>query len=332
MNFEGTSLVTGALGQDGFILCHRLRELGAQDFGAQVVAVTRPGGRHAARREALTNLGCRVIELDVVDAAATADLVAAVRPKHIFHLAAAHHSSDNGPETPEIWQSMLAVNVVATEALARAARRAGIDCSFIYASSSQIWTARRLEHRVDETTAVEPATFYGYTKIWATDLLHQYRIHHGLRAMVAILFNHESRSRAPSFVTRKVTMAAARAARGENANLRLLNLSSCVDWQAASDVVEGLLLMAKSEEPDDYVLASGRGRSVLELVEVAYRHVGLDWQRFVSAERDEPGPALIGTPDKAVRQLGWRPRQTFDGLVRSMVDADVARLRGEILP
>ena len=183
---------------------------------------------------------------------------------------------------------------------------------------------------MDETTPVEPATFYGHTKIWATDLLHQYRIRHGLRAMVAVLFNHESPWRSPSFVTRKITMAAARAACGEQAKLRLRNLGSRVDWQAATDVVEGFLLMAKSDMPEDYVLASGCSRSVRDFVEAAYRHVGLDWQNFVSAEHDEPGPSLVGAPDKAVRQLGWRPRLTFDDLIRSMVEADLQRLRGEM--
>jgi len=303
MTLDGTSLVTGALGQDGFILCRRLCEL-----GTQVVAVARPGRHHTARRDVLTGLGCRVVELDVRDAIAVADLVAASRPKHLFHLAAAHHSSDSGPETPELWHAMLAVNVVATEALARMATQISPDCSFIYASSSQIWTARELEHRVSETTPVDPATFYGRTKIWAADLLHQYRIRRGLRAMVAVLFNHESPWRSPSFVTRKITMAAARAARGESASLQLLNFGARVDWQAATDVVEGLLLMAQSDVPEDFVLASGRSHSVREFVDAAYRHVGLDWQRLVSAKRDEPSPTLIGISDKAARQLGWRPR------------------------
>lgn len=332
MIFDGTSLVTGTLGQDGFILCHRLHALGAHGLSAKVIAVARPGCQHDVRRDALIKLGCRVIDLDVSNTVAMAELVAAERPKHIFHLAAAHHSSDAGPETPEIWQSMTSVNVAATEALASATIRAGTGCSLIYASSSQIWTAQKLKHRVDETTPVEPATFYGRTKISAANLLHQHRKRYGLRASVAILFNHESPLRSPNFVTRKVTMAAARAARGETEKLRLLNLSACVDWQAASDVVEGLLLMAKSEAPDDYVLASGNGHSVREFVEIAYRHVGLDWRRFVTAERDESGPFLVGTPDKAARQLGWQPRQTFEGLIGSMVDTDVARLRGEILP
>lgn len=337
MSFGGTSLVTGALGQDGFILCQRLQALAAQNIaagnhGAEVLAIARPGGQNQFRRDMLINIGCRVIELDVRNVAAMVELIEAAKPKRIFHLAATHHSSNANSETPEIWESMTAVNVAATETLANAVVRTRMCSALIYASSSQIWTPRKLEHRVDETTPIEPATFYGRTKIAATDLLRQFRTHDGLRASVAVLFNHESPLRSPNFVTRKVTTAAARASCGATEKLHLINLGACVDWQAASDVVEGLLLMAKSDAPDDYVLASGHGRSVRELVEIAYRRVGLEWQQFVTAERDEPSPFLVGIPDKATRQLGWQRRRTFEDLIGGMVDADVARLRGEILP
>jgi GDPmannose 4,6-dehydratase len=320
MNLGGPSLVTGALGQDGFILCRRLREL-----GAEVVGIARPA-THPDRRDVLVNAGCRIVDLDLSDAAAAEQLVAKVRPQHIFHLAAAHHPSVGGSETPETRRSMLAVNVLATEALARAAVSEGLDCSLIYASSSQIWTAREPEHRVNEQTPTDPATFYGHTKAWASELLRQYRQRHGLRAMVAVLFNHESPWRGPDFVTRRITIAAARAAGGESAKLRLANIGARVDWHAAADVIEALLLMAKSTVAEDYVLASGRSRSVQDFAAAAYRHVGLDWQDHVSADLDEAKPHLVGMPDKAARQLGWQPRYSFDDLVRSMVEADVARI------
>lgn len=322
MTLDGASLVTGALGQDGFILCRRLREL-----GAEVVGIARPDLAHAARRDVLLNAGCRIVELDLRDTQGVEALIAEVRPKHGFHLAAAHHPSVGAAETPETWHAMLAVNVMATEALARAAVANGLDCSLIFASSSQVWTARESEHRVDEQSPVAPATFYGHTKAWASELLRRYRHRHALRAMVAVLFNHESPWRGENFVTRRITMAAARAAAGESATLRLANIGARVDWQAAADVIEALLLMAQSKTPEDYVLASGRSRSVRDFAEAAYRHVGLDWRDHVAADVDEPKPALVGTPDKAIRQLGWRPRLSFEELVRGMVDADVARLR-----
>lgn len=321
MTRGGASLVTGALGQDGFLLCRRLREL-----GAEVVGIARPGTHHA-RRDVLVDAGCRIVALDLRDAQELEALVAEVRPGRIFHLAAAHHPAGH-PETPETWRSMLSVNVMATEALARAAVSNRLDCSLIYASSSQIWTARESEHRVDEQTPADPATFYGHTKASAAALLRQYRQRQALRASVAILFNHESPWRSPDFVTRRITMAAARAAGGESAKLQLANIGARVDWQAAGDVIEALLLMAQSNAAEDYVLASGRSRSVRDFADAAYRHVGLDWQDHVSADANEAKPALVGVADKAMRQLGWQPKQSFEALVSGMVDADIARIRG----
>jgi GDPmannose 4,6-dehydratase len=327
MRITGPALVTGALGQDGFLLCRRLRELGAEVFGT-----ARPGGGRADRRGILTDLGCRLVDLDLADTAALSDLVAKVRPAHLFHLAAVHHASEAAPETPEVWHSMIAVNVLATEAIARTCVTAGIDCSLVYASSSQVWTAQRPEHRVDETTPMEPATFYGQTKVWASDLLRRYRARHGLRATIAVMFNHESPWRDGNFVSRKITMAAARAAQGDREILTLANIGARVDWQAAADVVEALLLMAASGAPDDHVLASGQSHSVRDFLDVAFGHIGIDWKDRVSAKEDRPGPALVGVATKAIARLGWRPRCAFDELVRGMVDADVARLHGVTAP
>jgi GDPmannose 4,6-dehydratase len=321
MTLEGPVLVTGALGQDGFLLCRRLREL-----GAEVIGVVRPGGGPADRRDVLTGAGCRIFDLDLCDTAGLADLIAKVRPRQLFHLAATHHASYGPPETPQVWQAMIAVNVLAPEAMARTCVSAGIDCSFVYASSSQVWTAHRLEHRVDETTPMEPASFYGQTKAWATELLRRYRRSHGLRASIAVMFNHESELRAGGFVSRRIAMAAARAATGRCEVLPVANIGSRVDWQAAVDVVEALLLMAARATPDDYVLASGRSRSVRDFLDAAFGHVGIDWKDVVKAEQDKPGPALVGIPSKALAQLGWEPRCSFEEMVRGMVNSALARL------
>jgi len=308
------------------LLCRRLRE-----SGEAVVAVARPGSPALATRgRALAELGCTLVEADLAEPQSVQELAARLRPGRIFHLAAAHHSTEAGRNTPDVWRAMVATNFVSTEILARAAADRGTGGALVYASSSQIWTAREPHQRVDETTRAEPATFYGHTKLWAADLLRQYREHYGLAASVAILFNHESALRSPGFVTRKISMAAARAASGDPQKLQLLNIGAAVDWQAASDVVDALLLMAGATRADDYVIASGTAHTVRDFADAAYRHVGLDWREFVVAARDEPGNALIGLPGKAQRELKWRPRIHFDALVASMVDADVARLRGGV--
>jgi GDPmannose 4,6-dehydratase len=323
MTITGPALVTGALGQDGFLLCRRLREM-----GTEVVGTARPGGGRGERRAILTGLGCRLVDLDVGDPAALGRLIAEVRPAALFHLAAVHHASDGPPETPQVRQSMVAVNEVAAEVIASRCVTAGLDCSVVYASSSQVWTAHRPEQRVDETTPMEPATFYGETKAQGTDILRQYRARHGVRAKIAILFNHESPWRDGSFVSRRISMAAAQAATGKREALALANIGARVDWQAAADVIEGLLLMAASEASDDYVLASGRSHSVRDFLDAAFGHVGIDWKDLVAAKEDRPGPGLIGVPVKAATRLGWRPRSTFADLVCGMVDADLARVRG----
>ena len=319
MSLNGPALITGALGQDGFILSYALRAR-----GREVVGVVRPGAA-GGRRRVLEALGCRLVEIDLAAPAPLADLAAEAKPASIFHLAAAHLASGS-EETPAVWRAMTAVNQQATEILAQAALKLG--SALVYASSSQIWTAREAEHVADEATPPDPSTFYGRTKIAAADMLAHARNHQGLKASVAILFNHESAWRSPSFVTRKISMAAARAARGDKARLALANIGARTDWQAASDAVEALLLMAGADVPGDYVLGSGRSHAVRDFVRVAFDHVGLPWQDSVAAARDEAGPVLVGRSDKARRDLGWRPVRDFAAVVHEMVDADLARLDG----
>lgn len=320
MSLRGPALVTGALGQDGFILSRALRAR-----GVDVVGIVRPGSG-GPRRAALENLGCRLVDFDLTQPATLAALVAGAKPGSIFHLAAAHHAS-GAVETDSDRQAMTAVNQHTTELLGAAAQAAG--AAMVYASSSQIWTAREAEHRVDETTPRDPATFYGRTKIAAAEALAHLRAHGGLRASVAILFNHESPWRAPSFVTRKISMAAAKAARGDTTPLSLMNIGARTDWQAATDVTQALMLMAGAADPADYVLASGRSHAVRDFVAAAYDHAGVPWRDLVNADRDQAGPVLVGDSAKARRALGWRASVDFAGIAREMVDADLARLDGK---
>lgn len=319
MSLKGPALVTGALGQDGFILSRALRAR-----GVDVTGIVRPGSS-GERRAILERDGCRLVEIDLAQPAPLGALVAGIKPGSIFHLAAAHHAS-GVEETDADRRAMTAVNQQATEQLAAAAQEVG--AALVYASSSQIWTAREAEHMVDETTPRDSASFYGRTKIAAADHLGHLRAHDGLKASVAILFNHESPWRAPSFVTRKISMAAARAARGGAGALTLMNIGARTDWQAASDVVEALILMASAAVPDDYVLASGRSHAVKDFVAAAYDHAGVSWHDLVKANRDQAGPVLVGRPDKARRELGWKPGMDFTGIAREMVEADLARLDG----
>ncbi|MBX7200764.1 MAG: GDP-mannose 4,6-dehydratase, partial [Rhodospirillaceae bacterium] len=277
------------------------------------------------RRAILEGQGCRLVEFDLARPALLGALVADIKPGSIFHLAAAHHAS-GVTETDADRDAMTAVNQHAAEQLAAAAL--GLDAALVYASSSQIWTAREAEHAVDEATPRAPSTFYGRTKVAAEEMLAHARAHRGLKASTAIMFNHESAWRARSFVTRKISMAAAAAARGDKATLTLANIGARADWQAASDVVEALVLMANAPVPGDYVIASGRSHAVRDFVRVAFDRVGVPWQDRVAPERDQPGHMLVGGAGKARRELGWRPTRDFTAIVHEMVDADLERLDG----
>jgi GDPmannose 4,6-dehydratase len=159
---------------------------------------------------------------------------------------------------------------------------------------------------------------------WATV---NYRESYGLHASNGILFNHESPRRGLTFVTRKITQAVARIARGEQKELVLGNLNAKRDWGFAGDYVEGMWRMLQADKPDDYVLATGEAHSVREFCELAFRQVGLDWEKHVRVDPSYFRPAevdfLLGDPSKARQQLGWNPSVNFLGLVKMMVQHDL---------
>jgi GDPmannose 4,6-dehydratase len=157
-----------------------------------------------------------------------------------------------------------------------------------------------------------------------------YRESYDLYAVSGILFNHESPRRGLEFVTRKVTDAVARIKLGLSSELRLGNLDARRDWGFAGDYVEAMWLMLQQDTPDDYVIATGETHTVKELVQVAFDHAGLDWEKHVKLDPAFIRPAevdlLIGDPAKAKKQLGWTPKVSFEQLVKMMVDSDIERL------
>jgi GDPmannose 4,6-dehydratase len=185
-----------------------------------------------------------------------------------------------------------------------------------------------------ETTAFHPRSPYGVAKVYGHYITVNYRESYGIYACSGILFNHESPRRGLEFVTRKVTDGVARVKLGLAKELALGNLDAKRDWGFAGDYVEAMWLMLQQPEADDYVVAMGENHTVRELVEIAFRHAGLDWQRFVRSDPNLLRPAevdtLIGDPTKARERLGWRPKVSFAELVAMMVDADVARLRAQV--
>jgi GDPmannose 4,6-dehydratase len=225
------------------------------------------------------------------------------------------------------------VTGLGTIRILEAIRETGLKAKFYQASSSEMY-GKVQEVPQRESTPFYPRSPYGASKVYAYWLTVNYRESYGMFACNGILFNHESPRRGETFVTRKVTRAAARIKAGLDNKLYLGNLEARRDWGYAKEYVEAMWLMLQQDHADDYVIATGETHSVLELVQEAFAHVGLDWQKHVKEDPRYYRPAevdlLIGDPGKAKRKLGWEAKTRFKDLVRLMVDADGREVREEL--
>ena len=203
----------------------------------------------------------------------------------------------------------------------------------IYQASSSEMFGKVREVPQTELTPFYPRSPYGVSKVFAHYITVNYRESYNLFAVSRMLFNHESPRRGIEFVTRKVTDAVARIKLGLQDTLMLGNLDAKRDWGFAGDYVQAMWLMLQQDRPDDYVIATGISHSVRDLVEIAFRHAGLDWNKYVKLDPTLIRPAevehLIGDSSKARQQLGWMPTVEFAGLVKMMVDADLQRVAVE---
>jgi GDPmannose 4,6-dehydratase len=318
------ALITGITGQDGSYLAELLLAKGyivhgivrrSSTFGTQRI-------EHIFHRLNL-HYG------DVTDGGAMARLVAEIEPDELYNLAAQSHvrvSFDQPAYTAE------AVGLGALNVLEAA--RVVPGCRVYQASSSEMY-GQVAETPQRETTPFRPRSPYGVAKVYAHWITVNYRESYGMHASCGILFNHESPRRGETFVTRKITRAAARIASGIPETLYLGNLDARRDWGHAADYVEAMWLMLQEDEPDDYVIATGETHSVREFCERAFAHVGLDYRDHVEIDHRYYRPAevdlLQGDASKARRALGWVPRVTFEGLVAGMMDAELQALRGRVV-
>jgi len=203
---------------------------------------------------------------------------------------------------------------------------------FYQASSSEMFGMVR-EVPQTEKTPFHPRSPYGVAKVYGHHITVNYRESYNLFALSGILFNHESPRRGKEFVTRKISDGVARIKLGLAKELRMGNIEARRDWGFAGDYVHAMWLMLQKDQPDDYVIATGKDHSVKEFLELAFSHVGLNWQDHVVTDPEFLRPAevdhLLGDASKARRELGWTPAVDFAGLVRMMVDADLERYRNQ---
>ncbi len=349
-----TALITGITGQDGSFLAEFLLEKGYDVHGIIRRSSSFNTGRieHLYLDEWVRDMHRRrLVNLhygDMTDSSSLVRIIGEVKPDEIYNLAAQSHVKVSF-DVPEYTADTDAVGVLR---LLEAVRILGMEkkCRIYQASTSELY-GKVQEVPQSETTPFYPRSPYSVAKLYAFWIMKNYRESYGMFTANGILFNHESERRGETFVTRKITLAAARIAAGKQEKLYLGNLNAKRDWGYARDYVECMWLILQQPEPDDFVVATGEYHTVREFATLAFARVGINL-RWEGEGLDEKGidqatgrvlvevdprffrPAeveeLLGNPAKARKQLGWNPRTTsFERLVEIMVDADVKLVQKE---
>lgn len=307
-------LVTGISGQDGSYLADQVLADDAEVFG-----LVQPG--HGSVPE-----GVQLLEGDLRDLSSLQRAVAACRPDEVYNLAAATFVPGSLADPAETD----AINSLGVENLAAALASGAATARLCHASSSEIF-APATGRPCREDDALAPNTPYGESKARAHRFIAGLR-ERGVFACSAILFNHESPRRPARFVTRKITMAAARIARGLQRTVTLGNLEAVRDWGYAPEYMEAMRLMVRADVARDYVVATGRAATVRDFARLTFAYVGLDWEEHVLQDpalmRSTDATLRVGDPSRIRHELGWQATTTLEELVRIMVDADLANIDG----
>ena len=350
MSKQNIALITGITGQDGSYLAELLLEKGYDVHGI----IRRSSVDH---RERIAHLEGRphfhLHYADMGDSMSIVGVVSDVRPTEIYNLAAQSHVQVSF-DSPEFTADVDAVGVLR---IIEAVRKVGLanSCKIYQASTSELY-GKVEEVPQNENTPFHPFSPYAVAKLYGYWIIKEYRDAYNMFCCNGILFNHESERRGETFVTRKITLAAARIAQGLQDKLYLGNLDSLRDWGYAKDYVECMWLILQAPKPEDYVIATGVQHSVREFAQLAFQHVGIElkwegkneYEKGICAKGPEHlvGKTLVevspdfyrptdvvnlwGGPTKAKAKLGWNPNTTsFEELVKIMVDHDMAKVASE---
>jgi GDPmannose 4,6-dehydratase len=326
------ALITGITGQDGSYLAELLLAKGYEVYGIIRRSSSFNTGRvdhiyqdpHAPEPRLCLSYG------DLNDASSLNKLIRTIRPDEIYHLGAQSHVKVSF-EIPEYTGEVTGLGTVR---LLEAIRESGVETKFYNASSSEMF-GNSSPAPQNEDTPFKPRSPYAAAKVYAHWMTVNYREAYNLFACNGILFNHESPRRGETFVTRKITKAAARIKLGMQHRVFLGNLDAKRDWGYAGDYVEAIWRMLQQSHPDDYVIATGESHSVREFLEEAFGILELDWKKYTEIDhryfRPTEVDVLLGDASKAKKKLNWEPQVRFKDLVRLMVEADlkVERIRLE---
>lgn len=332
------ALITGVTGQDGSYLSEFLLNKGYEVHGITDCVFETSIDRisHLIRTEGF-NLHC----IDTTNLASFTKLVESIKPDEIYNLAAQSHV-DLSFDYPELTKNANAAGLLRVLEAVRV-NQLGERCRIFNASSSDVFGKAKQVPQTEDTPFY-PCSPYGVTALYSYHIVKEYRDHYNMYCCSGILYNHESERRGEDFVSRKITKAAARIAKGEEKCLYLGNLDSSRDWGYAKDYVECMWLMLQQEAPDDYIVASGVQHTVREFATLAFRYVGMDiqWEgegenevgidsktgnTVIAVSKDLYRPIdatnLCGDPSKALEKLAWYPSTSFEELVSKMVKHDI---------
>jgi len=321
------ALITGVTGQDGSYLADLLL-----DKGYHVIGLKRRTSLIATDRiDSIFYDEDKILNFDLVygnmnDSGCLHRVLSKYQPDEIYNLAAQSHVRVSF-ETPEETAQFVGIG---TLKLLEAARNVCPQAKIYQASSSEMF-GDNPEYPQSERTRFMPASPYACAKVYAHNICRNYRESYGMHISCGILFNHESPRRGETFVTRKITMAAAKIKLGLQDTLMLGNLDAQRDWGFAGDYVEAMHLMLQQDTPDDYVIATGEMYSVRQFLYETFSIAGLDVDKHVEIDerlfRPHEVPLLLGDASKAHRELGWKPKTSFKQLVRMMYEQDLYNLQ-----
>ncbi len=319
-----TALITGILGQDGPYLAKLLLEKGYKVYGL----MRRYSSPHY---ENLNFLGImdkiNFVEGDLTDESSLINIIKTLRPDEVYNLAAQSFVGSSWEQAKLTTE----INALGVLYLLNSIKFFSPTTKYYQASTSEMFGLGNDNGFQDEKTEFHPRSPYGISKVYAYWMTVNFRESYGLFTCNGILFNHTSPLRGIQFVTRKITDGVAKIKLGLAQNISLGNLDAKRDWGFAGDYVEAMYLMLQQNEPDDYVVGTGEFHSVQEFVELAFKEVGIsDWKKYIIIDprfkRPAEVPHLRARTDKTTQKLGWKPKMSFEELVKTMVEADLKRL------
>ena len=312
------ALITGINGMDGSHLADFLLTKDYEVFGMER-RTSYPNRLNTKHLEGKITF----INGDLSDQNSISRCIKECNPDEIYHLAAQSFVGESW-NTPEQTGDVTGLGVLR---VLEAIREYGKEIKFYQASTSEMF-GRMVENPAKETTPFYPRSPYGVAKLYGHWITKNYRESYDMFNVSGILFNHESERRGIEFVTRKITDGVAKIKLGLEEHLLLGNLDSKRDWGYSPDYVESMWMMLQQDEPDDYVIATGKDHTIREFLDIAFNHVGIsDWSKYVKQDERYMRPAevavLCGDSTKAREQLGWKPKTSFEQMVANMVDNDL---------